>query len=159
MNAHLQKKPPVYLKDLTSALSHHDVCLIDTPPFIGSSVWAALLASRHIIVPIQLEGMSIEGLQGFSDALEAAHERLDTDAEVLGIFANGVDVRRSSVEEGWSFLQSEYGDLVFESRLRQRASIAHASTTKSSILETGGDHVVNTFDSLTNEILQRINGR
>lgn len=159
MNAHLQGEPPVYLKDLTSALSYYDLCLIDTPPFIGSSVWASLVASEHIIIPIQLEGMSIEGLQSFSDALGAAHERLDTKASVLGIFPNQVDVRRSSADEGIEFLESEYGDLVFDSRLRQRASVAHASTTKNSIFETCGGHVVNTFDNLTNEILNRINER
>lgn len=157
MNAHLEGKPPVYIKDLTSALSHYDFCLIDTPPFIGSSVWAALSASRHVIVPIQLEGLAIEGLQGFEDALSAARERFETEVEILGLFANQVDVRRKETEQGWAFLEGAYPNLVFETRLRQRASVARAATAKESLLGHDDDgHVTEALTSLTSEIKARI---
>lgn len=146
------------LDDLFSSTERrYDFVLIDTPPYIGSPVWAAMSASDYVLVPIQLEGLAIEGLISFQQALGAARDRFNSDIDILGIFANQVDVRRASAEEGWDFLQDNYPDLIFDTRLRQRAAIAHASTIKQPIREAAGEHVTTAFDNLTDEIIQRIN--
>jgi chromosome partitioning protein len=157
-NLHMESYIDKVLEDLlSSSEKRYDFALIDTPPYIGSPVWAAMSASDHIVVPVQLEGLAIEGLISLRRALSAARERFRTDVDVLGIFANQVDVRRASAQEGWDFLNEEYGDLVFDTRLRQRADVAHASTIKQPLRECGSDHVTEAFDNLTDEILHRLN--
>lgn len=133
----------------------YDFILVDTPPHIGFSLWVALAASDGVVIPVQLEGPSIEGLNAFLDAFNQARSDVNPDLDVVGIFANQVDVRRRTAEQGWDFLRETYGEAVFNVRLRQRAAIAEAATAKRSILESGGDHVNEAFHELAKEVIRR----
>jgi chromosome partitioning protein len=165
MNPLLADAPKTFLRECLGACrqsahdgrtSAHDVVLVDTPPYIGPAFWAALFASDGVVIPVQLEGLSIEGLNSFLEALQTAREQGNADLSVTGVFANQVDVRRSTAESGWALLQRQYGDIAFQARLRQRAAIADAGTAKAPLLENTGPHVREAFSSLTDEFIDRI---
>lgn len=134
----------------------YDFALVDTPPYVGSSVWASLAAADGVVIPVKLEGLSIEGLNSFLEVVQTAASRADTGLSVTGVFVNHVDVRRSTASSGWDLLQEQYGNMVFESRLRQRAQVADAGTAKAPLLGPGvGEHVRSTFMTLADEFTSR----
>jgi chromosome partitioning protein len=145
------------LKPLKSPHSgSYDVALVDTPPFVGQSVWAALSASDGVVIPVQLEGLSIEGLNSFLEVLEQARSRRSSELQLTGIVANQVDVRRNIAGSGWALLQRDHDAHLFDTRIRDRAAAAEAATAKTSLLGAGG-HVADALRALADEFLKRIN--
>jgi ATPases involved in chromosome partitioning len=133
----------------------YDYYLIDTPPYIGTLVFNALTASDSYLVPIQLEGLSISGLKTFAQAVEHIQQSTNPDLDLLGIFANQVDVRRRTTRDGWRQLKDEHGDNLFDCRLRQRTAVSDAATYSEPVLERGDDHTRETFTDLANEVIRR----
>jgi chromosome partitioning protein len=133
----------------------YDVILIDTPPFIGGSVWNALSASDDLLVPLSLEGFPIEGLHSFLSAKDRAPSGVVDPPGLTGIIINRVDVRVRLAGQGTSLLREQYGDRVFSTRLRDRIDITEASTAKQPLLREGGDHARERFQSITSEFLER----
>lgn len=86
---------------LASALLHLSLAdppiryiLIDTPPALGSLTRAAILAATSLLIPLQLEVFSLEGLSelvGFVEAAETTHEKRPV--QILGGVATMVDQR------------------------------------------------------------------
>jgi len=139
----------------TGAVSEYDVILVDTPPFIGGSVWNALSASDDLLVPVLLEGLSVEGLDSFLRAKNRAPSGVVDPPSLTGVIINRADVRLRITEEGTDLLQRKYGERVFSTRLRDRVGITEATTAKQSLLEEGGEHARDRFQSITAEFLER----
>lgn len=155
MNPAIERAPRSFLHDHLSGLREtYDVALVDTPPYIGASVWAALWASQGVVIPVKLVGLSIEGLNSFMEVINTAQSE-NGPLSVTGVVANHVDVRRSTAASGWQLLREEYGDLLFEARLRQRAHVADAGTAKTPLLPDAGEHVRSVFNQLAEEFINR----
>src|SRR5216683_1239452 len=80
---------PFKLKDaLTPVLKDYDYVVLDTPPSLGILTVNALVASTHLLVPIQAAYFAIEG----TDDLLETYERIRARPNPLG-------VRRSAVQD------------------------------------------------------------
>ena len=79
-NIRQRRVPSTALRRLIRPLRDiYDVILIDTPPTLGLIAVNAVVASTHLLVPVQLEGGAVDGLDA---VLETADELRDINPEL-----------------------------------------------------------------------------
>src|SRR5437879_8144507 len=75
---------PFKLKDaMTPVLKDYDYVILDTPPSLGILTVNALVASTHLLVPIQAAYFAIEGTDDLLETYERIRARPNTGLKVL----------------------------------------------------------------------------
>lgn len=120
---------------LRPLLDHYDFVLIDTPPSLNLLTLNALCASDSVLIPVQPEFFSLEGIVKIRDAMEDVRSRWNSKLKIEGIIANQVTQRRKLTEEVLSALRSEFRDLFFDSMIHDNAPIAESSGHAQSVMQ------------------------
>jgi chromosome partitioning protein len=122
-------------KALKPVLSRYDFVLIDTPPSLGLLTINALAASDGVIVPVQCEYLSLRGLVQLENTLAMVRENLNPRVEIEGILPTMYDARTLHSREAIDILEENFGDLVFETRIRKTIRYAEAPVKGLSVLK------------------------
>ncbi len=122
-------------KGLLPARSRYDYILIDTPPSLGLLTINALTASDSVIVPVQCEYLSLRGLVQLENTLTMIRENLNPTVEIRGILPTMYDGRTLHSKEAVEMLKENFGDLVFDTRIRKTVRYAEAPVQGSSVLK------------------------
>jgi chromosome partitioning protein len=122
-------------KALLPVRSRYDFILIDTPPSLGLLTINALTASDDVIVPVQCEYLSLRGLVQLENTLSMIRENLNPSVELRGILPTMYDSRTVHSREAVDMLKENFGDLVFETRIRKTIRYAEAPVQGSSVLK------------------------
>ena len=147
-------------KALLPVRSDYDYILIDTPPSLGLLTINALTASDSVIVPVQCEYLSLRGLVQLQNTLEMIRENLNPSVDILGILPTMYDSRTLHSREAVEMLRENYGELVFETRIRKTVRYAEAPVQGSSVLKydpTGS--AANAYRELAKEVLEGAKAR
>jgi chromosome partitioning protein len=122
-------------KALLPVRSRYDYILIDTPPSLGLLTINALTASDGVIVPVQCEYLSLRGLVQLENTLSMIRENLNPVVEIKGILPTMYDSRTVHSREAVEMLKENFGDLVFETRIKKTVRYAEAPVEGSSVLK------------------------
>jgi chromosome partitioning protein len=122
-------------KGLLPARSRYDYILIDTPPSLGLLTINALTAADAVIVPVQCEYLSLRGLVQLENTLSMIRENLNPTVEIRGILPTMYDGRTLHSKEAVEMLKENFGELVFETRIRKTVRYAEAPVQGSSVLK------------------------
>ena len=122
-------------KALLPVRNRYDYILIDTPPSLGLLTINALTASDGVIVPVQCEYLSLRGLVQLENTLSMIRENLNPIVEIKGILPTMYDSRTLHSREAIEMLQENFGDLVFETRIKKTVRYAEAPVEGSSVLK------------------------
>jgi chromosome partitioning protein len=113
----------------------YDYVLVDTPPSLGLLTINALVASDGVIVPVQCEYLSLRGLVQLENTLSMIRENINPDVAIEGILPTMYDSRTLHSREAVEILQENFGDLVFETKIRKTVRYAEAPVKGSSVLK------------------------
>jgi chromosome partitioning protein len=122
-------------KALDEVRNDYDFVCIDTPPSLGLLTVNALTAANKVIVPVQCEYLSMRGLVQLQNTLQMIRENLNPDVEIEGILPTMLDSRTVHAKEAVAILEENFGDLVFESRIRKAIKFAEAPVRGTSVLK------------------------
>jgi chromosome partitioning protein len=122
-------------KALVGVKDNYDYVLIDTPPSLGLLTINALVASNGVIVPVQCEYLSLRGLVQLENTLSMIRENLNPTVEIEGILPTMYDSRTLHSREAVEILQENFGDLVFDTKIRKTVRYAEAPVKGTSILK------------------------
>jgi len=122
-------------KALLPVRNRYDYILIDTPPSLGLLTINALTASDDVIVPVQCEYLSLRGLVQLENTLSMIRENLNPVVEIKGILPTMYDSRTLHSREAVEMLKENFGDLVFETRIKKTVRYAEAPVEGSSVLK------------------------
>jgi chromosome partitioning protein len=122
-------------KALLPVRNQYDYILIDTPPSLGLLTINALTASDGVIVPVQCEYLSLRGLVQLENTLSMIRENLNPVVEIKGILPTMYDSRTVHSREAMEMLKENFGDLVFETRIKKTVRYAEAPVEGSSVLK------------------------
>jgi len=122
-------------KALAAVIEDYDFVCIDTPPSLGLLTVNALTASDKVIVPVQCEYLSMRGLLQLQNTLEMIRENLNPRVTIEGILPTMLDSRTVHAKEAVEILEENFGDLVFETRIRKAIKFAEAPVRGSSVLK------------------------
>ena len=92
--------PTSSLKGKLKLLAHkYDYCLIDSPPSLGMLSVSALRAADKIIIPLQCEHFSIEGLAAMQRTIIEINEATGSSLKIDGILRTMFDQEKERARE------------------------------------------------------------
>ncbi len=120
---------------LSAVEGDYDFICIDTPPSLGLLTINALTAANKVIVPVQCEYLSMRGLIQLQNTLKLLRQNLNSDVEIGGILPTLVDSRTVHAREAIKLLEENFGDRVFNSRIKKTIRFAEAPVKGMSVLK------------------------
>jgi len=99
-----------YLLEAVSRLYKYVV--IDTPPSLDVMTVASLVAADYVVVPVQLKGFSLDGLNDLLTTVGQLNRSKNAGLKVIGLQPTMCDFRRVEEVELYESLQSLYADLL-----------------------------------------------
>jgi chromosome partitioning protein len=121
-------------KSITSVRDKYDYILIDTPPSLGLLTINAFVAADGVIVPVQCEYLSLRGLVQLENTLTMIRENLNPRVEIQGILPTMFDKRLLHSKEAIEILTENFGDLVFNTKIRKTVRFAEAPVKGQSVM-------------------------
>ena len=141
-------------KAIDAERQNYDFVCIDTPPSLGLLTVNALTAADKVIVPVQCEYLSMRGLVQLQNTLQMIRENLNPDVEIEGILPTMLDSRTVHAKEAVEILEENFGDLVFQSRIKKAIKFAEAPVRGTSVLKYDPDGTAaNYYRDLAKEVL------
>jgi len=122
-------------KALLPVRGSYDYILVDTPPSLGLLTINALTAADSVIVPVQCEYLSLRGLVQLEGTLTMIRENLNPTVEIRGILPTMFDARTVHAREAVEMLKENFGELVFDTRIRKTVRYAEAPVQGASVLK------------------------
>jgi chromosome partitioning protein len=147
-------------KALAAVRDSYDYVLIDTPPSLGLLTINALVASNGVIVPVQCEYLSLRGLVQLENTLSMIRENLNPSVGIEGILPTMFDSRTLHSREAVEILQENFGELVFDTKIRKTVRYAEAPVKGTSVLKydpTGS--AAQAYRDLAKEVLDAAKAR
>jgi chromosome partitioning protein len=140
---------------LQTVEQNYDYVLIDTPPSLGVLTINALVAAKYVLIPTEARFFSLEGLRMLQESVEEV-KYLNPRLQVLGIIVSKYDRRLKEERTVSSYLRRTWGELVMKTEVGTNSKILEAASGGMSIFEIdGGERAVETYESLTGEVLAR----
>ena len=111
---------PFKLKDaLAPVLKDYDYIVIDTPPALGILTVNALVASTHLLVPIQAAYFAIEGTDDLLETYGRIRSRPNPDLKVLGVVITLFDKRTNISRDTHEQIRATFGERALQDAHQQ----------------------------------------
>jgi len=121
-------------KGIAPIKERYDYILVDTPPSLGLLTINAFVAADGVIVPVQTEYLSLRGLVQLENTLSMVRENLNPNVEIIGILPTMYDRRLLHAREAIDILRENFGDLVYNTKIRKTIRYAEAPVKGQSVL-------------------------
>jgi chromosome partitioning protein len=149
---------PFKLKDaLAPAIKEFDYIVMDTPPALGIITVNALVASTHLLVPIQAAYFAIEGTDDLLETYGRIRSRPNPDLKVLGVVITLFDKRTTISRDTYEQIRTTFGEALFKTRISKNVRLEESPAYKETIFtyapkSPGAEE----YRKLAQEVLQRV---
>ena len=138
---------------LTTVPESFDYVLIDCPPALSMCTYNAMAVASGLLIPVQMEGLSVSGLAPVIVEMERVKRELNPQLELRGVVPVMVDMRPNIVRSFIAYLQQAYGDNVTSTIIPRSVKVNEAQTKKQDIYEyKQWSPVANAYESLAKEL-------
>lgn len=104
----------------------YEYILIDCPPSLGLLTLNALVAARHLLVPIQCEFYALEGLGHLAYTLDMVRQRSNPRLELAGIVMTLYDQRTTLSAQVVEEVRGLYPEVVFRTLIPRNVRLSEA---------------------------------
>ena len=127
----------------------YDFIIIDCLPSLSTLLINALTAADKVLIPVQTQKFSLDGLQ----ALDNLYQQINPKLSMLGVLPTMVDRTKVS-RESLAELNEKYGEMVFETSISKSVEAAKSSVSRVPLCMT--DSKLGTeYERLAMEVLSR----
>jgi len=149
---------PYRLKDaMGDVVPHFDAIIFDTPPTLGLITVNALVASTHVLVPIQASYFALEGTDDLLETIDKIKSRPNTDLRLLGVLVTMFDRRTVLARQVLQEIRDVFGDLVFETLIGKSVRLEESPAHRSSIFDHAPESAgAVDYYRLCEEVVQRV---
>jgi chromosome partitioning protein len=110
----------------SSPAGRWDICLIDCPPSLGLLTVNALVAARHLLVPLQCEFFALEGLSQLLQTVERIRTAFNSQLSILGVALTMFDRRNNLSQAVAEDVRACLGSAVFETVVPRNVRLSEA---------------------------------
>lgn len=103
-----------------------DFIIIDCPPSLGLLSLNALTASQTVLIPIQCEYYSLEGVSQLMDTIKIVRKNLNTRLEIEGVVLNMFDGRTNLSVQVVEEVKKYFKDKVYRTVIPRSVRLAEA---------------------------------
>ena len=126
---------PYRLKDaLAPMMKDYDYIILDTPPSLGILTVNALVASTHLLVPIQAAYFAIEGTDDLLETYERIRARPNPNLKMLGVVITLFDKRTNISKDTHGQIRSVFGEVLFRTKISKNVRLEESPAYKETIL-------------------------
>jgi chromosome partitioning protein len=126
---------PYRLKDaLAPVLKDYDYVVLDTPPSLGILTVNALVASTHLLVPIQAAYFAIEGTDDLLETYERIRARPNPQLKMLGVVITLYDKRTNIAKDTHGQIRAVFGEVLFKTKISKNVRLEESPAYKETIL-------------------------
>lgn len=146
------------LKDALAAIQgDFDFIVIDTPPTLGIITVNALVASTHVLIPIQSSYFALEGTDDLLETIDKVKARANPQLQILGAVITLHDKRTLLARDIIDQIRKVFGDKLFETVITKSVRLEESPAYKESIFSfaprsTGAYE----YYKLSEEVLSRV---
>jgi chromosome partitioning protein len=146
------------LKDkIAGARKRFDAIVIDTPPTLGMITVNAMVASSHILIPIQSSFFSLEGTDDLLETIERIKARPNPSLRVLGVLITLHDKRTVIAKDVQDQIGRVFGDKLFKTVITKSVRLEESPAHRESIFTFAPrSSGALEYYSLSEEVLARV---
>ena len=122
------------LKDRLKGLTGYDYVFIDSPPSLSILTINALTASNEVLIPLQMEILSLQGVTQLLKTIDEVKNVLNKKLKISGIVVSIYDSRRRLSGEVLNEIKNNLKEKIFNSVIRICVKITEAPSFAKSVL-------------------------
>jgi len=145
------------LKDVLEPIRmKYDFILLDTPPTLGLITLNALVASTHILIPIQSSYLCLEGTDDLLETIDKVKRVANPDLKILGILITLHDKRTNISRDVVERIRKVFGEKVFKVYISKSVKLEESPAYKESVFTHAPNSVgAIQYRKLAEEIIKR----
>lgn len=125
---------PFKLKDaIMPVLREFEYVVMDTPPALGILTVNAMVASTHLLVPIQAAYFAIEGTDDLLETYERVRSRPNPDLKVAGVVITMYDKRTNISKDAMNQIKRVFGNVLCKTRISKNVRLEESPAYKQTI--------------------------
>lgn len=137
--------------------NNYDYIFIDCPPALEFATYNALEAADDILITLQAEENSIEGIADLLDSVNEIREATNENLNIMGIVITKFKKATKLQNQFHDMLKNHFGDAVFNTIIRDNIKIAEANYNHKSVVELDkNSNGAKDYLALAKELLKRI---
>jgi chromosome partitioning protein len=125
--------------DKGKAEDQYDFVLFDCPPSLGVLSANALVAADFVVIPMQAEYLSLQGMAKLLEVIDLVQTQLNPTLQIACVLPCMLDSRTNLSMEVLAEIEEHFGDLLTKSRIRNNVKLAEAPSFGRSIFEHAPD--------------------
>lgn len=114
------------LSDIIQNIQGYEYIIIDCPPSLGLLTINALAAANNLLVPMQCEFYSLEGLSNLLRTVDLIQKNINKDLFISGILLTMYDKRNKLTEQVEIDVRNCLGNLVFRTVIPRNVRVSEA---------------------------------
>jgi chromosome partitioning protein len=146
------------LKDkLAAVTADFDAVIVDCPPALGLLTVNALVASTHLLIPIQSSYFALEGTDDLLETIEKVRSRANPALKILGVVITMHDKRTALARDIRAQIDKVFGKKVFKTVITKSVRLEESPAYKESIFSFAPDSSGATeYYRLCEEVMDRV---
>ncbi len=142
---------------LASVADKFDFIVLDTPPTLGIITVNALVASSHVLIPIQSSYFALEGTDDLLETIDKVKQRANPQLQILGAVITLHDKRTLLSRDIVDQIHKVFGDKLFETMITKSVRLEESPAYKESIF-TFAPRSTGAYEyyKLSEEVLSRV---
>jgi chromosome partitioning protein len=146
------------LKDRLEAIAgEFEYVVIDCPPTLGLLTVNALVASTHLLIPIQSSYFALEGTDDLLETVDKVRARANPALQIVGVVITMHDRRTALGKDIKKQIHQVFGTKVFKTFISKSVRLEESPAYKESIFSFAPDSSGATeYYSLSEEVIERV---
>ncbi len=117
-----------FIPTVRAAERLYDLIIFDCPPRLSLTSFAALCASRFVIVPMEAADWGAQGVSQVTEAVEYVHKHYNSRLSILGYLVSRFKSRRIYQQTYLAGMREHFGQLVFDETIDDLSAFERAVT-------------------------------